>query len=81
MEGWGIALRFIGLGWYVAFCVVVGIVGGVWLDRLVGTLPLFTLLGVLLGTVAAFYGVYKLVQPLLKDSATEKDDKRDGGKD
>ena len=80
MEGWGIALRFIGLGWYVAFCIVVGIVGGVWLDRLVGTLPLFTLLGVLLGTVAAFYGVYKLVQPLLKDSATEKDDKRDGGK-
>ena len=60
-----LALRLLGLGWYVAACVVVGAVGGIALDRLSGLTPLFTLLGVLLGTVAAFYGLFKMVRPLL----------------
>ena len=60
-----LALRLIGLGWYVSSCIVVGVVGGVALDKLVNLAPLFTLLGVLLGTVAAFYGLYKMVRPLL----------------
>ena len=74
----GMALRYVGLGWYVAFCVVAGVAGGLRLDHLAGTRPLFTLLGILLGMVAAFYGVYKLVQPLLKEA--EKEVKRQGGK-
>ncbi len=72
-------LALAGLGWYVVFCVGIGIVGGYFLDRLAGTWPLFIMLGVLLGTTAAFYGVYKMVQPLLKQTET-KEDKRDGGK-
>ena len=60
-----LALRLTGLGWYVATCVVVGVVGGVALDKLLNVAPLFTLLGVLLGAVAAFYGLYKMVRPLL----------------
>lgn len=60
-----LALRLTGLGWYVATCIVVGVVGGVALDKLLNVAPLFTLLGVLLGTVAAFYGLYKMVRPLL----------------
>ena len=79
MEGWGLALRLVGMGWYVAFCIMVGVVGGLKLDDVVGTTPLFTLLGLLLGTVAAFYGIYKMVQPLLKEAGT-KEDKTDGGK-
>ena len=68
-----IALRLLGLGWYVAACIVIGVVGGIGLDRLLGLTPLFTLLGVLLGTVAAFYGLYKMVRPLLNSPApTEK---------
>ena len=74
----GLALRLMGMGWYVAFCIIIGIVGGLWLDKFVGTLPLFTLLGVLLGTTAAFYGMYKMVQPLLKESANKKEDKGRG---
>jgi F0F1-type ATP synthase assembly protein I len=65
-----IALRLLGLGWYVAICIVVGAVGGVWLDRLSGLTPLFTLLGVLFGTVAAFYGLYKMVIPLFNNDST-----------
>lgn len=63
-----IALRLLGLGWYVALCIVVGAVGGIWLDRLSGLTPLFTLLGVLFGTVAAFYGLYKMVIPLFNSN-------------
>ena len=61
-----LALRLTGLGWYVATCIVAGVVGGVALDLLLGLKPLFTLLGILLGTTAAFYGLFKMIQPLLR---------------
>ena len=64
-----VALRLLGLGWYVATCIVVGVVVGIFLDSRFGTKPIFTLLGVLLGTVAAFYGLYKMVSPLLNSGS------------
>ncbi len=73
-----IALRLLGLGWYVAICIVVGAVGGVWLDKVSGLAPLFTLLGVLLGTVAAFYGLYKMVLPLFNSNSTSGKSDSDG---
>ena len=73
-----IALRLLGLGWYVALCVVAGAVGGIWLDRLSGLTPLFTLLGVLIGTVAAFYGLYKMVIPLFNSNSTSRKSGSDG---
>ena len=63
-RGFVIAVRLLGLGWYVAIAIILGVVGGLWLDDRIGTLPLFTLLGVLLGSVAAFYGLYRMVEPL-----------------
>ncbi len=63
-RGFVIAMRLLGLGWYVAIAIILGVVGGLWLDNRMGTLPLFTLLGVLLGSVAAFYGLYRMVEPL-----------------
>ncbi len=66
-----LALRLLGLGWYVAACVVAGAAGGIFLDRLSGLAPLFTLLGVLLGTVAAFYGLFKMVRPLLGNGSSD----------
>jgi F0F1-type ATP synthase assembly protein I len=65
MSWWVVALRLMGLGWYVAACVVIGVLGGLGLDKLVGTRPVFTLLGTVLGSVIAFWGVYKLVLPVL----------------
>lgn len=65
MDWWVVALRVTGLGWYVATCIVVGVLGGLGLDKLAGTTPLFTLLGTVLGAVLAFWGLYKLVQPIL----------------
>ena len=74
-----IALRLLGLGWYVALCIVVGAVGGIWLDKLSGLAPLFTLLGVLFGTVAAFYGLYKMVRPLFNSSYSTGSSPSDSG--
>ena len=65
MTWWAVALRLTGLGWYIALCIVGGVLGGLGLDKLVGTLPLFTLLGTVLGSVVAFWGVYKMVLPVL----------------
>ena len=63
-RGFVIAVRLLGLGWYVAIAIILGVAGGLWLDNKLGTLLLFTLLGVLLGSVAAFYGLYRMVEPL-----------------
>ena len=68
MNWWVLALRLTGMGWYVAFCIVIGIVGGWWLDGLAGTKALFLLLGTILGTVVAFWGIFKMVQPILYGS-------------
>ena len=70
-RGFVVAMRLLGLGWYVAIAIVLGVAGGIWLDNRMGTLPLFTLLGVLLGSVAAFYGLYRMVEPLFKGDDTD----------
>ena len=71
MSWWAWALRLTGLGWYIALCIVGGLVGGYWLDGVTGTVPLFTLLGVVLGSAVAFYGVYRMVLPLLREAGDE----------
>ena len=78
MNSWAIALRLSALGWYIAACVVLGVVGGLGLDKLLGTIPLFTLLGTVLGTIVAFWGLYKMVQPILY-GAKREDESRKGG--
>ena len=63
-----IVLQLVGVGWYVAICVIGGLFGGLWLDRKLDVLPVFTLVGIVLGTVLAFYGIYKMLLPLLINS-------------
>jgi F0F1-type ATP synthase assembly protein I len=61
-------MRLLGLGWYIATSIVLGVGGGLLLDGWLGTVPLFTLLGVLVGSVVAFYGMYRMVLPLTRGS-------------
>ncbi|TAK34269.1 MAG: AtpZ/AtpI family protein [Chloroflexota bacterium] len=67
------ALQLIGLGWYVAICITLGILGGLWLDSALGLLPLFTLLGLFAGLGAAFYGVYRMVLTATQNDKNEED--------
>lgn len=78
MQSWLVAFRVVGVGFYIAFCLLVGIFGGVYLDRTLGTFPLLTLGGLVLGLVAAFYGVYKMVAPLLKEAGKSDKNKHVG---
>ena len=64
-RGLVLAMRLLGLGWYIAASIVLGVGGGLLLDRWLGTVPLFTLLGVLVGSVVGFYGMYRMVLPLM----------------
>lgn len=60
--------RLLGLGWYVALCLVIGVAGGVWLDRQLQLSPLFLLLGLALGLILAFVGLMRMVQESVEES-------------
>lgn len=62
---WVVWLRFTGIGFYIAGCIILGVVLGVWLDRIVGIDSLFTLLGLGLGLFFAFFGTYRMLLPAL----------------
>ena len=62
MNRWLVALRLIGIGWYVALSIVLPAVGGLWLDTRLNIRPLFTLVGLGIGIVVAFYGVYRMLR-------------------
>ena len=66
MQGFPPSVQLIGIGWYVAICIVLGVVGGVLLDRALDTSPWLTMLGLLLGLVTAFYGAYRLLMDVLQ---------------
>lgn len=53
--------RISGIGWYVAGSIGAGIGAGWLLDRQFGTEPVILLIGLLLGVVAAFAGMIRLL--------------------
>ena len=67
MSRWAAALRFLGVGFYIAGSILLGIVAGLWLDSKLDTRPIMVILGLLLGLAVAFWGVYRMLLPLLAD--------------
>ena len=65
-------IRLLGFGWYFASSLGIGLGGGFALDAWLGTEPLFPLSGLLLGTAAGFYGMFKMLMPLYKRDARER---------
>jgi F0F1-type ATP synthase assembly protein I len=66
MKRWAAALRLVGVGWYIAICIALGIGVGFWLDRIANTFPLLTLVGLGFGLLLAFFGVYRMLLPALR---------------
>ena len=56
-----------GLGCSIVASLVIFIVGGIFLDQLLGTTPILTLIGVAVGLVAAGYQLYELTLINRKD--------------
>ena len=59
-------MRFIGVGWYIGTCILIGVLGGLWLDAKFNTGPLLVILGLFLGLIVAFYGTYRMILPIIK---------------
>ncbi len=63
MSRWGAAFRLVGVGWYVGVCIVLGVLGGLWLDKKLNTTPILVIVGLIFGVIIAFYGVYRMILP------------------
>jgi ATP synthase protein I len=68
------ALRFIGLGWFIAACILLGGFGGKWLDNHLDTGPWLTMVGLIVGTGTALYGTYRIIKPMI-DKRQDKGNK------
>lgn len=73
MNTMGTVLRLLGIGWYVAVCVVGGGLCGVWIDGLFGLRPLFSLLGMGAGVFIALFGMYKMLMSVLWGNSKTRD--------
>jgi len=65
------------VGWYVALSIILPTGLGVWLDNpdRFNSRPLYTLIGFVLGTILAAYGLYRMFKQFLagqKDNGTKK---------
>ncbi|MCY3557621.1 MAG: AtpZ/AtpI family protein [Chloroflexi bacterium] len=76
MRQWPAAMQLMGIGWYVATCIVLGVVGGVLLDDEFGTDFVLTLVGLGLGLAAAGWGGYRMLQDLFAAQAKQRDAER-----
>jgi len=62
------------IGWYVAISIVLPTGIGFWVDRpeRLDSHPLFTLVGFGIGTVIAFYGLYRMLRQFQAEQEAEK---------
>jgi ATP synthase protein I len=68
MQKWQASFRVIGFGWFIALAILLGVMGGIWLDNKLGTRPLFIIIGLFLGLAIAIYGAVKMLLPLANDN-------------
>jgi F0F1-type ATP synthase assembly protein I len=61
---WEIAARLTGIGFFIGGSIVLGIWGGLWLDKTINT-SFFWIIGLLLGIIIAGWGVYRILRPFL----------------
>jgi ATP synthase protein I len=66
MRGWEAAFRLGGMGFFIGSSIVLGVLGGRWLDSKLNSEPVLVIVGLILGIVVAFYGVYRMILPLTR---------------
>ena len=67
-----LALRLVGIGWFVAMCIGGGAVGGLLLDRQLETGPILTLVGLCAGIAVAVVGMYRMLMAILNSPREEQ---------
>jgi hypothetical protein len=65
------------VGWYVALSITIPTLIGFWLDSpsQLDTRPLYTLIGFALGSVIAFYGLYRMLRQFYREQKEKEQDK------
>jgi ATP synthase protein I len=67
MKSWVAALGLSGIGFFIAGSIILGVLGGLWLDNKLNSEPVFLIVGLILGIAVAFYGVYNMLRPFLSN--------------
>lgn len=70
------AAYLLGIGWYIAVCILLGVFVGRWVDDVTGLKPTFILIGILFGLMLAAYGAARMVQRFIRGIGTG-DSRRD----
>ena len=61
------ALGLTGVGFFIAGAIILGILGGRWLDNRMNSEPVWLIVGLFLGIVVAIFGVYGMLKPFLSN--------------
>jgi F0F1-type ATP synthase assembly protein I len=80
LKEWVRPLQFLlTIGWYVALSLIIPVAIGYWLDRpdVFNKSPLFTLIGLGLGTFVAFFGLFKM---LIRFQAEQEKERKNNNK-
>ena len=75
-SGFGGSYRLVGLGGTFAAAIIGFMLGGWFLDRWLGTIPLFTLVGTGVGAVLGFLDVYWKLRAEIEREKSERAKKR-----
>jgi F0F1-type ATP synthase assembly protein I len=65
MSRWQAAMQLVGVGFFIAGSIVLGVLAGLWLDTRLNTKRVLIIVGLIVGVIVAFYGVYQMLLPLL----------------
>ena len=74
MNKWMPAFQLLGIGFYIVICIAGGPLLGWWLGH---KSALWIIVGLVVGLIMAFYGVFGMLKPFLNN----KDNKNDKGND
>jgi F0F1-type ATP synthase assembly protein I len=64
MNKWLPAFKLTGIGFYIVTCIVGGALAGWWLG---GEKALYLIIGLVVGLILAFYGVYQMLRAVIKE--------------
>ena len=54
--------KYMNLGYYLIVPILFSLVGGVFFDKIFQSRPIFTLSGIIIGTILTFYNLFSLVK-------------------
>ncbi len=76
-QTWIKAIALTSLGWQLALSIFGGAFLGYYLDRVIGTRYIFTLIFLLIGVLAGYYNLYKYIDVEMRKNISEKNQNQD----